>query len=57
MLKITMCAAGQKFPTHLLDACIEANQSESTNYYGYDKKYYIEQTGTEIFDPRTWSPH
>ena len=36
MLTITMCAAGQKFPTHSLDACMQADQSEATTYYGYD---------------------
>ena len=36
MIKITMGAAGQKLPTYSLDACMEANQSEATTYYGYD---------------------
>ena len=51
MLKITMCVAGQKFPSQSLDPCMEADQSESTIYCGSDK-HHIEQAGIEISDPR-----
>ena len=48
MLKIAMCAAGQKFPTHSLDACMEAGQSEATTYYGYDKNITLSKQGQKF---------
>ena len=48
MLKLTMCAAGQKFPTHSLDAWMEADQSEATTYYGYDTNITLSKPGQKF---------
>ena len=48
MLTITLCAAGQKFPTHSLDACMEADQSEATTYYGYDTNITLSKLGRKF---------